>query len=154
MTDTEPAPPAWLPLASRALTEAVLGNSDAAGEALADLHNDHGAEAIPAAMIAWIDTLLAARPPQSPHAIISPAFVNLHTGTINLNSRDVPPATAFTGQLIAARANNDHDMAQALLDSAPTDEQYAHNVCTLLHIIAANLRMAGWHHTLAGDTDD
>jgi hypothetical protein len=142
MTTTPPQRPAWAPLASMALTEAVLGNNKTASRAMQELHDEHGPEAVPGVMIAWIDTLLA-HCPLPPGQLAS--FLFRREGSTEITTADdVPPHVAWAGRLIVARALNDYAQAVALVNSIPTDEDYSRNVSALLSTIAANLRMAGW----------
>lgn len=147
MTQPEPDPPPWLPLVSEALTAAVFEDWRSSVATLMQLQDEHGAEVLPVAMLAWIDTMLDVVP-QTTGKLVIPAFYCLAHGHIT-DVDNTSPEVAWCGRLIAARANDDEQMYRALIDSVPTDEQYARNLATLLQTIALNLRMAGWphHHT-------
>lgn len=141
MTSTELPP--WYALASMALTEAVLGNNDIAGKAMQQIHDQHGPEAVPGVLLAWIDTMLTYIPPPE-----GSSFVGLEFREVTENhftgADEVPPAVAWAGRLIVARANDDEAQARALIDSVLSDEQWGRNVSALLSGIAIMLRQAGW----------
>ncbi len=134
------APP-WFRLAAQSLTETVLKNYDVASQALKELVDEHSSEVLPEVMMAWIDTLLTRNPP--PGTFGGFAFVGEHDRQLNTVD-DVPPAVAWAGRLIVARANADEQQLRALIDSVPTDADWARNVNALLTTVAANLRALGW----------
>lgn len=136
-----PSPHPWLTLAGRVLWRMVDGEQEVASAALQEMVLEHGADAVVEAMQAWADTALAYRPPPRPGQPFRLGFLNADTGRIT-GADEVAPAQAWAGQLIAARAADDHSMFRALVESTRDTEEWSRRVWALLHVCALNIRAA------------
>jgi hypothetical protein len=132
--------------AATALSAAIANDADAYSKAMRSLSRNYGGDGIGAAMLAWIDTLLAEIQAPGGKAIFAPAWMVVDeataaggTGKIN-GADDTPPEARWAGRLIAARANDDEASYLAILDSAPQGERaWSKHINTLAMTVAASI---------------
>jgi hypothetical protein len=135
---TATAPP-WAPLASRAFQAAVRDDMWVAARLAERISNEHGADCLVFAVLAWVDNLWQfVQKPSPEHGI---GFQEATTGRVD-GVDDVPPQVAWTARFITARARGDEDMVEALIYSVPDDGQWARNVQALLSSIGLMVRAA------------
>lgn len=126
MPDIQTQP--WIPLATVALHAAINRDHPAASRAVQRIHDEHGADAIVFAMLAWCDTAIAANPRMADadtFALISDA------GELHMADQ-APPEAAWAARLLMARAKDDRQTFRALINSIPDLETYSRNVFALL----------------------
>jgi hypothetical protein len=133
--------PPWFELARRALTLAAREDYIEAGHTVTQLGREHGADAVPGAMQCWADTALSYQRPPKPGQTIRLAFLEVSTGRIG-GAGGVPPAKAWAGQFLAARAADDPAMCEALIKSVRGDAEWSERVGAVLQMCGLGVRAA------------
>lgn len=137
MPDTDaPTLPPWYGLAARALHLAQSGDYDRAGAIVTRIAAEHGAAVIPNVLLAWTDSLIAYMPERPDGHDVRLAFVKESSGEI---LDDVPQATRWAGEFIAAREAMDEDTTAALLALPQSDREWSGCVSQVLMLCARNL---------------
>jgi len=135
----EPRRPPWLKQAAFALGAAVDEDWAAANRTVTQIARTHGVNAIPDVLLAFIDTMIAQTgAPSMPDQV---AFQAENGGAIQ-SADEVPPAVAWAGRLMMARARDDQDTFEALIHSCRTDEEWTANCSAVLSMCALNIRRA------------
>lgn len=135
-------PSAWHADATAALHAAMRRDHDTARAAVQAIAA-RDPEDLPDVLLAWCDTLLSARGLRDYGAEpFTLDFGNLDTLQVQ-HADDVPPAVAWAGRLIAARAADDQATFEALILAAVDGEGDAWGQCvmTTLNVVALNLVM-------------
>jgi hypothetical protein len=135
---------AALQMAADALNAAIAEDWDAARKTLRNLSDEHGGEGVGIALLGWCDVLISKTLGLRGSAV-ELLFMEKSTGAIG-HARRVPREVSWAGQMLAARAANDRDTWDALLQSLP-DSTIAASVyvSALLEVVALNLRIGGGH---------
>jgi hypothetical protein len=140
---TEPPqpPPHAVALASLALANARLGEYDAADKVIDQLQDLFGGIGMQVLIIGLADTMLAAHggATPSPDVLVAPVWIDC-CGNIG-GADDVPPAIRWAGRFVAARAADDFDAAQALIQSCADDDEFSENLSALLHCVATTVNV-------------
>jgi hypothetical protein len=137
MADTS-MPPPWLKQAAFALHAAVDEDWPTANRIVTQIARTHGVNAIPNVLLAFIDTMIAQTgAPSMPDQV---AFES-ESGAIQ-SADEVPPAVAWAGRLMMARARDDQSTFKALIHTARTDEEWTANCSAVLSMCALNIRRA------------
>lgn len=136
--------PPWVPMARRALVLAIGNDLRAAAMVTQLMFDVYGKDSLVRAVIGWIDTMLVAQNPlYTPGGAREVALVFRAEGSGELTNLDeVQPEVVWAGRLVSARAADDRDMFNALLDTVPPAE-HGRYVATLLSTIGATLRGPG-----------
>lgn len=129
-----------LRLAGNALRAAYADNLPLANTIIERIDAECGVEGVTLAILGWSDTLIK----RTPHLTGKPvrlAFMNADSGRVDENADDVPQEVRWAGRLIAARAADDEQTWNALIDALPRDEAaVGRHVGHLLQMVALNLR--------------
>lgn len=129
-----------LRLASDALRCAVAGDRERAFRVVERIGDECGGEGLALAMVGWSDTLIA-RVPNLTGKPVRLAFMQADSGRVDENADDVPAEVRWSGRLLAARAADDRQTWNALIDALPEDgEQVGHHVGCFLGMVALNIR--------------
>lgn len=118
---------AVLDLAHHAWTSAKIGDFTAARDAVQSIHDDH--RGIGLAVLAWLDWCIASRPEIGLAAGV--AFRDMDTGEIHF-AQDTHPAVVWSGRLLIARAHGDREQFNAVVNTAPLDDEFGKWVWVLL----------------------
>lgn len=112
----------WQELSWQALQHAILGDPKAAAGVIHEMTLANGDDSLPRAMLAWIDTAIAAagwtRPKGMP---IQLGFLNDGTGRLDFNADNVRPGAVWAARLIGARLADDEATYRAVFQSMPHD---------------------------------
>lgn len=141
VTDLDLDLPPWYRLAGEALRLAVLGDRAAAYRTVEQLLAEHGPDAVPEAMCAWADAVLAYLQPPDHGDTITLTIRDAITGQPATVDR-MPAPSVWAGQLIAARAADDEPTFRALVNAPTSDREYSARVSAMLMTCAINVRHA------------
>ena len=135
--------PRLLLLAAKALHYAMAEDWERASRAVQVLGDAFGGDGCVTAMLGWADTLISRTPGLAGDGRpVRLAFQTLETGHIDYNADDVPDDVRWAGRLLAARAADDRDTFEALINSVPDDATWSKYVGAVLKMSALNLRAA------------
>jgi hypothetical protein len=118
-----------LNLANQAVRAAMREDWDLATSAMQLISDESGGHGTLLALVAWCDWLIISqnrargRPDHEAAELARPVWVQPRTGRIVTDAGGVPPAVAWAGQLVAARAAMDMPSFNALLSAMPADSQ-------------------------------
>ncbi|MCK2242168.1 MULTISPECIES: hypothetical protein [unclassified Crossiella] len=143
MNATPKAPPAWVPLARRILAASADNRHAEASRLMQELLNRYGSAAGLPALFAMIDaanTSAGHRAGQHPRQLM---YLCADTGQLQ-TADQVNPAVRWAGRLMVARAANDRDQAEALINSVPSDndKQWSDNVLAVINMCGQMVRGA------------
>lgn len=116
-----------LNLANQAVRAAMREDWDLASSAMQLISDETGGHGTLLALVAWCDWLIISQnrsrgqPDDATAELARPVWLNPQTGRIVMDAGGVPPAVAWAGQLVAARAAMDQDAFNALLSAMPAD---------------------------------
>jgi hypothetical protein len=108
----------------RAFHAAQRDDAEGAARAVRELDAiggaEHGFELVTAAMLAWIDTMLAAQAAPARMPKVAFAYLNADTGELT-GPEGAPPEARWAGRLIAARYEDNEGAFMAALNDLPED---------------------------------
>jgi hypothetical protein len=125
-------------LAGAALQGSVDQDAPATAAAINAISAEYGGEGLTEAIIAWCDTLTAARP--LPREGLSPGPAGSVEPDWPSAADDVDPQVRWAGRMVMARAREDKDTFNALIAALPDDGMAGQqHLAVLLNLIATNL---------------
>ena len=129
-------------LAGDALRCALVDDWTLATRTVQRISDECGSAGVARAILGWSDTLIARTPGLHGNAVRL-AFMNADSGEVG-GADDVPEEVRWAGRVLAARAADDEDAWNALMDALPDDPAATgRHVARLLHLVALNLRNLG-----------